>query len=124
MSINTVLVVGHLTCAPEVRTLPSGRDLAVLQVTTRPTTGAISVPVAVWDPPAWLIACDAGAELVVIGVMRRRFYRAGATTASRVECEASFVARKTDRARVSRALERLCAELERLAGEVMSMSTT
>ena len=77
MSVNLAVVRGHLTSPPEVRTLPSGRELAVLQITTRPASGAISVPVAVWDPPAWLVALDAGAELVAVGTVRRRFFRAG-----------------------------------------------
>jgi hypothetical protein len=114
VSINLAVVRGHLSSAPEVRTLPSGRDLAVLQITTRATAGAISVPVAMWDPPAWVEALDAGAELVCVGTVRRRFYRAGATTASRVELEASVVARATDRRRLGVAQRRISEALEGL----------
>ena len=114
VSVNLAVVRGHLSSAPEVRTLPSGRDLAVLQITTRPASGAISVPVAMWDPPAWLVALDAGAELVAVGTVRRRFYRAGATTASRVELEASLVARATDRRRIDVANRRIQEALEGL----------
>ena len=114
MSVNLAVVRGHLTSAPESRTLPSGRELAVLQITTRPAAGAISVPVAIWDPPAWLVALDTGAELIAIGSVRRRFFRAGATTASRVELEATFVARATDRRRISVAMRRIHAALEEL----------
>ena len=67
MSINLAVVRGHLSSAPEVRTLPSGRDLAVLQITTRPASGAISVPVAMWDPPAWLVALPV--VLAVVGLI-------------------------------------------------------
>ena len=114
MSVNLAVVRGHLTSAPEARTLPSGRGLAVLQITTRPSADAISVPVAVWDPPAWLLALDSGAELVALGAVRRRFFRAGATTASRVELEASFVARAGDRRRMEVAMRRIGAALEGL----------
>ena len=114
MSVNLAVVRGHLSSAPEVRTLPSGRELAVLQITTRTDAGAISVPVAMWDPPAWLAALDAGAELVAFGNVRRRFYRAGATTASRVEVEATFVAKATDRRRVDVAQRRIQEALEAL----------
>jgi hypothetical protein len=114
VSINLAVVRGHLSSAPEVRTLPSGRVLAVLQITTRPAAGAISVPVAVWDPPAWLAASDTGAELVAVGTVRRRFYRAGAVTASRVELEASFVSRATDRRRIDVACRRIQEALEGL----------
>jgi single-strand DNA-binding protein len=114
MSVNLAVVRGHLTSPPESRTLPSGRNLAVLQITTRPASGAISVPVAVWDPPAWLVALDTGAELVAVGSVRRRFFRAGATTASRVELEAALVARAGDRRRVEVAMRRIQTALEGL----------
>jgi hypothetical protein len=114
MSVNLAVVRGHLTSPPESRTLPSGRSLAVLQITTRPPTGAISVPVAVWDPPAWLVALDTGAELVAVGCGRRRFFRAGATTASRVELEAALVARAGDRRRIDVAMRRIHTALEGL----------
>jgi single-strand DNA-binding protein len=114
MSVNLAVVRGHLTSPPESRTLPSGRNLAVLQITTRAAAGAISVPVAVWDPPAWLVALDTGAELVAVGSVRRRFFRAGATTASRVELEAALVARAGDRRRVEVAMRRIQTALEGL----------
>jgi hypothetical protein len=114
MSVNLAVVRGHLTSPPECRTLPSGRDLAMLQITTRPAAAAISVPVAVWDPPAWLVALDTGAEVIALGSIRRRFFRAGATTASRVELEATFVARAGDRRRVGVALRRIQTALEAL----------
>jgi single-strand DNA-binding protein len=114
VSVNLAVVRGHLSSSPEARTLPSGRCLAVLQITTRPAAGAMSVPVAMWDPPAWLVALDAGAELVAVGSVRRRFYRAGATTASRVELEASFVARAADRRRIDVAQRRTQEALEGL----------
>ena len=114
MSVNLAVVRGHLTSPPESRTLPSGANLAMLQVTTRPASGAISVPVAVWDPPAWLAALDAGAEIVAVGSVRRRFFRAGATTASRVELEAAFVCKAGDRRRVDVAMRRIQAALDDL----------
>jgi hypothetical protein len=117
VSVNLAVVRGHLSSAPEARTLPSGRELVVLQITTRPAAGAISVPVAMWDPPAWLVALDAGAELVAVGTVRRRFYRAGATTASRVELEASLVGRATDRRRIDVAQRRIHEALEGLEGD-------
>ena len=114
MSVNLAVVRGHLTSAPEARTLPSGSDLVTLQITTRSDERAVSVPVVVWDPPAWLAALDVGAELVAVGSVRRRFYRAGGATASRVELEAAFVAKARDRRRVDVALRRIHAALEDL----------
>lgn len=114
MSVNLAVVRGHLTSAPEARTLPSGTNLVTLQITTRSDDRAVSVPVAVWDPPAWLVALDVGAELVAVGSVRLRFYRAGATTASRVELEAAFVARARDRRRIDVAMRRIQTALEGL----------
>jgi single-strand DNA-binding protein len=65
--------------------VPSSQRLAQLQVTTRVDGRAMSVPVSVVDPPAWLEELDAGDELVVLGAVRRRFFRAAGSTASRVE---------------------------------------
>jgi hypothetical protein len=114
MSVNLAVVRGHLTSPPEVRILPSERELAVLQITTRPSSEAISVPVAVWDPPAWLSDLDVGAEVIAVGAVRRRFFRAGASTASRVELEATYVARAGDRRKLDAARRRIGAALEAL----------
>ena len=52
MSVNLAVVRGVCSSPPEVRVLPSGTTLVVLQVTTRPDDGmTTSVPVVVWDPP-------------------------------------------------------------------------
>ncbi len=85
--------------------LPSKQRLAQLQVTTRVDGRAMSVPVSVLDPPAWVEELDAGDEIVVLGAVRRRFFRAGGATASRVEIEAEVVCRARDRRR-SRGLRR------------------
>lgn len=94
--MNVTVLKGNLAGSPETRSLPTGRELAMIQLVTHVGTGTFSVPVAVWDPPAWLIALDGGVELLVIGSVRRRFYRVGTTTASRVEVESSFVCRADD----------------------------
>jgi single-strand DNA-binding protein len=93
-----------------VRILPSDQRLAQLQLTTRVDGRAMSVPVSVIDPPAWLEGLEAGDEVVVLGSVRRRFFRAAGTTASRVEIEAEVVCRGRDRRR-SRSLRRRIEEL-------------
>ena len=55
---------------------------------------------------------DAGDEVVVVGRVRRRFFRAGGATASRVEVEAEVVARARDRRRVQAALRRATETFE------------
>ena len=109
-SFNVAIVRGACSSPPELRVLPSKQRLAQIQVTTRVDGRAMSVPVSVIDPPAWLEELDTGDELVVLGAVRRRFFRAGGTTASRVEIEAEVVCRGRDRRR-SRGLRRRVEEL-------------
>lgn len=112
--LNLALLVGELSAAPEVRDLGDRGRVASLAVRTPTADGATSVPVAVWAPPAWLEDAPAGTRVVVIGPVRRRFYRsATGATGSRVEVEATTVSRDTARAR---------AALERRAMAVLSAS--
>ena len=75
--------------------------LVQLQVTTRLADETLSMPVSCWNPAAWVEALEPGDEIVVVGRVRRRFFRAGGATASRVELEADVVARAGDRRRVA-----------------------
>lgn len=117
MSVNLAIVRGRLSSPPEVRILDSGRSLAVLQVTARPDGGpAVSVPVAAWDPPAWVERLDTDDEVLAIGPVRRRFFRAGERTASKTEVQAEMLARGGDRRRVEAALRRLRTAVDELVG--------
>ncbi len=109
-SFNVAIVRGACSSPPELRLLPSSQRLAQLQVTTRVHGRAMSVPVSVLDPPAWLEELNAGDELVILGSVRRRFFRSAGVTASRVEIEAEVVCRARDRRR-SRRLRRRIEEL-------------
>jgi single-strand DNA-binding protein len=116
-SVNLAVVRGVCSSPAEVRVLPSGTTLVVLQVTTR--TGeehAVSVPVVAWDPAASVTDLDVGDEVVAVGRVRRRFYRAGGATASRVEIEATNIVlaknRRRVRAVVRRAVDALAELLE------------
>jgi single-strand DNA-binding protein len=116
VSLNLAVVRGSCSSVPEVRELASGRALAVVQVTTRPDDGpAISVPVVLWDPPAWVEDLDDGDEVVAVGRVRRRFYQAGGAAASKVEIEADVLAKAGDKRRVGAALRRARDVLETLA---------
>jgi single-strand DNA-binding protein len=109
-SFNVAVVRGACSSPPEVRVLPSDQRLAQLQITTRIDGRAMSVPVSVLEPAAWVEALDAGDEVVVLGSVRRRFFRTGGATASRVEIEAEIVCRARDQRR-SRGLRRRIEEL-------------
>ncbi|MEP6623217.1 MAG: single-stranded DNA-binding protein [Acidimicrobiia bacterium] len=115
MEINLVVVQGPLSGPPEVRTLPSGTSVGTLGVRTHAGERATSVPVTVWDPPAWLVELGEGDVVIVLGAVRRRFYRAGAGTGSRVDVESAFIGRAGKRQRGTVA-KRIEASLEALTG--------
>lgn len=114
MSCNLVVVHGTCSSPAHTRVLPSGRTLVVLQVATRTAAGTASVPVVVADPPRSVEALDAGAEVVVLGRCRRRWFRTGAGRASQVEVEAEAVVGARDRRRVGALVRRAFGALEAL----------
>ena len=86
----------------ELRALPSGDEVLALEVTVRPEgRPAESVPVAWTGAPAAAERWAAGEEILVVGRVRRRFFRAGGATQSRTEVAAT-VAVPTRRGRGGR----------------------
>jgi single-strand DNA-binding protein len=110
--VNVVVVRGTVSSPPDVRVLPSEAVLAQLQISTRLEAETLSMPVAVWNPAGWVESLEPGDEVVVVGRVRRRFFRAGGAGESRVEVEAEVVAPARDRRRVQAALRRATAALE------------
>ena len=113
-SLNLAVIAGTCSSPADVRVLPSEEVLVQLQVTTRLDGRAVSVPVAVLQPPAWVEQIDTGDEVIVVGHVRRRFFRAAGATASRVEIEAEIVARARDRRRRQTLRRRIEQALEAL----------
>ena len=74
--MNVVVLRGTLSSDPIDRTLASGSTIWSLEVTTRTEEGAFSVPVA-WADPPHPPRVTAGDEVVVVGQVRRRFFRSG-----------------------------------------------
>ncbi|HVE46562.1 MAG TPA: single-stranded DNA-binding protein [Acidimicrobiales bacterium] len=111
--MNVVVLQGSLTRPAELRSLPSGDSLVGLEVTIPRAEGgkAESVPVVWPDAPAAAADLDVGEKVVVVGRVRRRFFRSGGATQSRTEVVADVVvqARKNKRARtvVAQAVARL-----------------
>ncbi|MCU1485626.1 MAG: hypothetical protein JWN67_2372 [Actinomycetia bacterium] len=100
--MNITVLQGYLTRPPEVRSLPSGDDLVAYEVTVPAAPGrhAESVPVVWFAAPPSAGTLEAESEVVVIGRVRRRFFRAGGRTQSRTEVVADQVvpARQAKRA--------------------------
>ncbi|GAA1479560.1 hypothetical protein GCM10009623_40060 [Nocardioides aestuarii] len=99
---NEVRLVGRLSAAPEQRTLPSGDEIWTFRLVVPRTRPQGRQTVDVLECVAWSartrrsVACwSEGDHAEVSGALRRRFYRAGGATQSRVEVE-------VDRARLIR----------------------
>jgi len=89
--MNIVVLRGHLSRPPERRQLPSGAELVTYEVTVEREGGrAESVPV-VWEAAGAPADLEPDTEVVVVGRVRRRFFRAGGTTQSRTEVVADGV---------------------------------
>jgi single-strand DNA-binding protein len=112
--MNIVILEGSLSRRPVVRDLPSGDRLVAYEVTVRAEgQPAESVPVVWPSPPARAVEIDAGELVVVVGRVRRRFFRTPAGTGSRTEVVAEAVIPARHR---KRALAASAAAQSRLAG--------
>jgi single-strand DNA-binding protein len=100
-SANEVRLLGRLAAAPRLRELPSGDTVWNLRVVVerpqlppgkdRPRQRVDSLECAVWSGrlKKQVEKWEAGDVVDVTGALRRRFFRAGGATASRVEVELS-----------------------------------
>jgi hypothetical protein len=105
-AVNLAVLRGLASAPPVRRRLRSGAELTTFSVRVPgPGEGATSVPVAVWEPPAWLSEVDIDDPLVVVGRLQRRFFQTGGAPGVRVEVVATLVGRGRDRRRL-RAAER------------------
>jgi single-strand DNA-binding protein len=101
---NVAVLVGRLARPAEPKELPSGDRLVSYEVTVPSDTGrAESVPVVWFGAPASAGDYDVDEKVVVVGRVRRRFFRTPAGTQSRTEVVADAVvpARQAKRARAA-----------------------
>ena len=91
--MNIVLLHGVLAREPDLRSLPSGDEVASFDITVRDDGYDTEVvPVSWHDAPITsLDKLEVGAEVIVTGRVRRRFFRAGGATQSRTEVVAVAV---------------------------------
>jgi single-strand DNA-binding protein len=114
---NLVVLTGTVTGEPIRRSLRSGVDVVNFDVATHLDGETASVPIAWYDPrDSALSSFVSGEEIVVIGTVRRRFFRVGGQTQSRTEVVVATLVptRRTKSARS--ALATAAAEITR-AGE-------
>lgn len=89
---NVVTIVGRLARPAAVRELPSGDRLVTYEVTVdRAPERAETVPVVWFSPSGGGADHDVGELVIVVGRVRRRFFRAGGSTQSRTEVVAERV---------------------------------
>ena len=97
-AVNEVRLVGRLAADPRLRELPSGDTVWNLRVVVeralppskeKPRQRVDSLECAVWSGrlKKQVEKWEAGYVVEVSGALRRRFFRAGGVTASRVEVE-------------------------------------
>ena len=111
--MNLSVATGHLTRPPERRTLPSGEELVSYDLgVTGPGDRVESVPVAWPSPPSSAADLGEGDAVLVVGRVRRRFFRTGGATQSRTELVAAAVVPLRRRSVVKRLLAEAAAALE------------
>ena len=115
-AVNLSVLRGAISGPPEIRALESGSRIATLAVRTSAGDGRnTSVPVTVWDPPAWVETLAADDDVLVVGRVRRRFFRTAAGgSGARTDVEAESLAPARDRRRLAALLRRVDRELARL----------
>jgi single-strand DNA-binding protein len=100
-NINIVVLVGEVTSPPVSRELPSGAVVSTFDIATVTNSGRVSVPVSLEGETDIAVV---GAEVCVVGIVRRRFFRSGASVASRTEVVAQSVIPMRRRAQVRKAV--------------------
>jgi len=109
--MNIVVVQGTLSSEPVERTLRSGLTVMDWNVSVDTDGAKQSVPVQWVEPSKVVQAFDEGDSVVVYGSIRRRFFRARGTLASRTEVVGEAVAKPTQRVATRRLLERAKVDL-------------
>ena len=101
--MNVCIIQGRLTRPPEHRVAGDGRSLVTYELAAdRPEGGTETVPV-VWEgAPAVAVDLDVDAEVVVVGRVRRRWFRTGGATQSRTEVVATGVVPRRAAKRVAK----------------------
>jgi single-strand DNA-binding protein len=113
--LDLAVIVGTLSSDPVHQDLPSGSRLVRYEVTVRDRTPADTVPVT-WFDPARPPKLAEGDRVVVVGRVRRRFFRAGGATRSATEVVATSVCRPRSPAAAEAAVAEAAAVLAALPG--------
>ena len=116
---NLVVLRGHVLADPTVRRLGDGTISVSFDLVTVTADGRLTVPVVIdgtVDGSFQLDMIATGVDVLVAGVVRRRFFRAGGVTVSRTEVVAGVVERIGGRGPGVRTVRRVAAVAERSLG--------
>ena len=112
---NLAVLRGDVVSTPTRRVLPSGAVVVQFDLRTESVDGSnrrVSAPISWSDPSAAALRpVVADAEILVVGSVRRRFFRVGGATQSRTEVVAEVVVPTRRRARVQAVLADLTDRL-------------
>ncbi len=109
---NIVVVIGRLARPAEARDLPSGDRMVGYEITVdREGERAETVPVVWFGAPASAIDHEVDERVVVVGRVRRRFFRTAGGTQSRTEVVADTVVSARHAKRAAAALARAQQQL-------------
>jgi single-strand DNA-binding protein len=116
--VNVTVLRGSLSRPPEVRQLPSGDVLVHYEVTIagEGDRKAESVPVVWPAAPAKATGFEPDTEVVVVGRVRRRFFRAGGVVQSRTEVVADRVVPARPPAAATRVIRAAIGAVEEALG--------
>ncbi|MEY3656283.1 MAG: hypothetical protein RL114_641 [Actinomycetota bacterium] len=107
-NINIVVLMGEVTSPPVSRELPSGSVVSTFDIATVTDSGRVSVPVSLEGETEIAVV---GAEVCVVGLVRRRFFRSGSSVTSRTEVVADAVIPMRRRAQVRKAVGKATTNL-------------
>ncbi|HVV35578.1 MAG TPA: hypothetical protein VHC63_03170 [Acidimicrobiales bacterium] len=110
--MNIAVVRGVVLREPSERTLATGQKVVSLDVNVAYDDRPNENLEVVWvDPPRNLAVPRQGNEVVAIGRVRRRFYKAGGSVVSRTEVVADTVLTARQTSRINQALQRAAEAL-------------
>ncbi len=118
LGLNVAAIIGRLSRPAAARELPSGDRLLAFEVSIEGGERVETVPVVWLGAPASAEALETGETVLVVGRVRRRFFRSGATRQSRTEVVAKVVMRTGRSKRAGAALARAASQLEQAASEL------
>jgi len=111
--MNVVVLRGRLSRPAEPRDLPSGEPVIQLEITIpRPGEKSETAPIVWHNPPSRAYNLDVGQEVMVLGRVRRRFFRSGGSTQSRTEVVAEEVVTARQARKVENLIDRACAMVD------------